>query len=155
MQLHNLKLKNKRKKKKIIGRGGKKGTYCGKGMKGQKARSGAHVNPLFEGGRSTLIDHMKKKRGFKSLKAKKAIVKLAALDKKFKDGDEVNAKSLISLGLVDKMEALGGIKILGGGEIKKKFHISKDILLSSSSLRAIEKAGGKITKEQGIVNKEQ
>ena len=144
MQFHTLKLNNKRKKRKIIGRGGKKGTYCGKGMKGQKARSGAHVNPLFEGGRSTLIDHMKKKRGFKSLSAKVAIVQLSAIDKKFKDGKEVNAESLISLGLIDKMEALGGIKVLGGGEVKNKLNIGKDILLSKSTLAAIEKAGGKI-----------
>ena len=137
MQLHTLKLKNKRKKRKTIGRGGKKGTYCGKGMKGQKARSGAHVKPLFEGGRSTLIDHMKKKRGFKSTHDKRAIVKMEALDKKFKDGEEVNLESLISAGLIDKIEAKGQIKILGGKDIKKHFTFGKNIYLSKSVLAAV------------------
>jgi large subunit ribosomal protein L15 len=139
MQLHNLKLKNKRKKKKTIGRGGKKGTYSGKGMKGQKARSGAHVKPLFEGGRSTLIDHMKKKRGFKSLSAKKTIVKLADIDKKFKDGEEITAEALIKVGLVDKMGAKNGIKVLGGKDIKKQFTFHKNIFLSKSVVKAVKK----------------
>jgi large subunit ribosomal protein L15 len=132
MQLHTLKLTTKRKKRKTIGRGGKKGTYSGKGMKGQKARSGAHVKPLFEGGRSTLIDHMKKKRGFKSPHNKKAIVKLENIDKKFKNGDEITVEALISAGLVDKMEAKNGIKILGGKDSKKKFTFEKNISLSKS-----------------------
>lgn len=138
MQLHSLKLKNKRKKKKTIGRGGKKGTYSGKGMKGQKARSGAHVKPLFEGGRSTLIDHMKKKRGFKSTHAKKAIVKLSAIDKKFKNGDEINAEVLIKSGLVDRIEAKNGIKVLNGKGIKKKFTFDKNISLSESVAKAVK-----------------
>jgi large subunit ribosomal protein L15 len=140
MQSHLLKLKNKRKKKKNLGRGGKKGTYSGKGMKGQKARSGAHVKPLFEGGRSTLIDRMKKKRGFKSPYAKKVIVKLSSIDKKFKDGNEINVESLILAGLVDKMEARNGIKILGGKGIKKKFAFDKKIFLSRSLQVAVPKS---------------
>jgi len=140
MQLHSLKLKNKRKKRKTIGRGGKKGTYSGKGMKGQKARSGAHVKPMFEGGRSTLIDHMKKKRGFRSPHAKKTIVKLENIDKKFKDGDEISVESLISAGLVDKMEAKNGVKILGGKDIKKKFTFDKKIFLSGSVSKPLKKA---------------
>jgi large subunit ribosomal protein L15 len=58
MQINTLKIKTPKKKRKTIGRGGKKGTYSGKGNKGQKARSGSKLDPLFEGGRSTLIDHM-------------------------------------------------------------------------------------------------
>jgi large subunit ribosomal protein L15 len=131
----------KRKKRKTIGRGGKKGTYSGKGMKGQKARSGAHVKPMFEGGRSTLIDHMKKKRGFRSPHAKKVIVKLSAIDKKFKDGDEINAEALIKAGLIDKIEARNGIKILGGGkETSKKFTFDKKIFLSGSVSKSLKKA---------------
>lgn len=137
MQLNTLKLKNRRKQRKTIGRGGKKGTYSGKGNKGQKARSGAHIDPLFEGGRSTLIDHMKKKRGFKALKKKHAIVNLETVAKKFKTGDIVNAESLIKAGLVDRMEAKNGIKILGGADIKIKLSIDKKILLSESVKKAI------------------
>ena len=137
MQINDLKLKTKRKSRKTIGRGGKKGTYSGKGCKGQKARSGAHVDPLFEGGRSTLIDHMKKKRGFKALNAKRAVVKLENISEKFKSGDEINAKSLIKAGLVDKIEVKNRIKILGGSDIKIKLSVDKNILLSKSAKAAI------------------
>ncbi len=144
MLINTLKLKNKRKSRKVIGRGGKKGTYCGRGCKGQKSRSGAHLDPLFEGGRSTLVDHMKKKKGFKSKKTKPATVTLAELEKKFKSGDIVNKESLIKLELIDKISARGGVKILGGGEIGKKLTVAGEIQLSSGAKQAIEKAGGKI-----------
>ncbi|HPN96725.1 MAG TPA: 50S ribosomal protein L15 [Candidatus Moranbacteria bacterium] len=153
MQINSLQLKNKRKKRKTIGRGGKKGTYSGKGMKGQKARSGVSINPLFEGGRSTLIDHMKKKRGFKSSRPKKTIVDLSRLDKKFKDGETINAESLIKAKLIDKIEAKNGVKIIGNGKIKNKFIVGNEILLSASSKEAIEKAGGKIAREQKSADK--
>jgi large subunit ribosomal protein L15 len=135
MQVNTLKLNNKRKKRKTIGRGGKKGTYCGKGNKGQKARSGAHVDPLFEGGRSTLIDHMKKKRGFTSRKEKKNEVQLAKIEKKFKDGDIVSIDTLIKAGLIDRMKKRNGVKIIGGGKLTKKLSFEKDILFSKSILK--------------------
>lgn len=144
MQLNNLKLKNKKQAKKIIGRGGKKGTYSGKGCKGQKARSGAHVNPLFEGGRSTLIDHMKKVRGFKSSQIGME-VKLSQLEKHFQDGEVVSAKSLLEKKLVKKVTTKSKIKILGDKDkISKKFIIEKDLPLSASAKNVVEKAGGSI-----------
>ncbi len=145
MQINTLKLNTPRKKRKTIGRGGKKGTYSGKGNKGQKARSGAHVNPLFEGGRSTLTDHLKKVRGFKSLRPKNIVVKIADLEKKFKDGDVINKESLIKSGLVDRIEIkTGRIKILGKAGLKKKLKVEKGILLSATSKESIEKAKGEI-----------
>jgi large subunit ribosomal protein L15 len=132
MQVNTLKLNNKRKKRKTIGRGGKKGTYSGKGNKGQKARSGAHVDPLFEGGRSTLIDHMKKKRGFKSGKIKPIAISLEKIEKKFKDGETVSVEALIKVGLVDKMKKKNGVKIIGGGKITKKLSFEEGILFSKS-----------------------
>ncbi|MFA6973893.1 MAG: 50S ribosomal protein L15 [Parcubacteria group bacterium] len=144
MQINTLQLKNKRKKRKTIGRGGKKGTYSGKGNKGQKARSGAHVDPLFEGGRSTLIDHMKKKKGFKSLEKQTAVVSLDKLEKKFKDGDVINVEALLKAKIVDRIDSEGGIKILGDGAITKKLTIAAEIKVSASAKAAIEKSGGKI-----------
>lgn len=143
MQIHQLTVK-KRKAKKTIGRGGKRGTYSGRGNKGQKARSGASIDPLFEGGRSSLIERLKKVRGFKSLHAKKAVVKLAALDKAFGDGDIVSIESIVAAKIVRKSEAKDGIKILATGEINKKLTISADILLSETAKDAIIKAGGTI-----------
>jgi len=147
MQVNTLKVKAKRKRK-TIGRGGKKGTYSGKGMKGQKARSGGNVDPLFEGGRSTLIDHMKKKKGFKSRKPKAVPVSLEKIGKKFKDGDTINRETLGKSGIVGKVEKSVRIKILGVGKIEKKLTIAKEIQCSASAKAAIEKAGGKIEAEK-------
>lgn len=143
MQIHQLTTK-KRKAKKTIGRGGKRGTYSGRGNKGQKARSGASIDPLFEGGRSSLVERLKKVRGFKSLNAKKAVVKLEALEKSFKDGDIVSVETLLAAKLVDKASVKDGIKILTTGQITKKLTISAELLLSETAKNAIIKAGGKI-----------
>lgn len=146
MQINNLKLKYKRQKRKTVGRGGKKGTYSGRGNKGQKARSGAHLDPLFEGGRSTLVDHMKKVRGFKSRRAKMFTLNLLKLEKKMEAG-EVNKVTLIKAGIVDKIKAATGVKIVGRGKISKKFTVGKGVKLSASAKEAIEKAGGSIEKK--------
>ena len=152
MQINTLKLKNPRKRRKFVGRGGKKGTYSGRGNKGQKARTGAKVNPLFEGGRSTLIDHMKKKRGFKSLNLKPLIIHLSRLDKAFKDGDLISRESLIKAGLIDKIKS-AKVKILGGAKTKKKFKIEKGILFSASAKKAIKEVMKEAELKKEIVKK--
>lgn len=143
MQIHQIKTK-KRKSRKRVGRGGKRGTYSGRGNKGQKARSGGNVDPLFEGGRSSLIERLKKVRGFKSRNAKKTTINLDDLNNKLKDGDVVGIDSLIAAKLVSKVESKAGIKILGDGKITKKLTIEKNILLSKTAKEAIEKAGGNV-----------
>jgi large subunit ribosomal protein L15 len=143
MQIHQLTTK-KRKPRKTIGRGGKRGTYSGKGNKGQKARSGASIDPLFEGGRSSLIERMKKVRGFKSTHPKKNVIKLSDLDKNFKDGEIVSIESLMKAGLVSKKDVKSGTKILSSGTITKKVVIDKNILFSETAKDAIIKAGGTI-----------
>ncbi|MFA7319201.1 MAG: uL15 family ribosomal protein [Parcubacteria group bacterium] len=132
MQINDLKITTPRKKRKTVGRGGKKGTYCGKGCKGQKARSGAHVDPLFEGGRSTLIDHMKKKKGFKVHRAKPVVIKFIALTKKFKNGDEITLEALVKHNLLKGVEACQGVKVLGPKVGKFEFSFSENILASKS-----------------------
>ncbi|MDO8529230.1 MAG: 50S ribosomal protein L15 [bacterium] len=138
MQIHEIK-PIKRKKKKTVGRGGKRGTYSGRGNKGQKARSGAKIDPLFEGGRSSLVERLKKVRGFKSPHAKKININLNDIEKNFKDGDTVDVKSLIESGLIGEIESRKGVKILGMGKLTKKVTIDKDILLSKSAASAINK----------------
>ena len=140
MQIHQLKVKTQKKKRRI-GRGGKKGTYSGRGMKGQKSRSGANVNPIFEGGRSTLIEHLPKIRGFKSHRTKNQVVDLQKLEKHSADGDIVNPQSLLSKKLVDNMKT--PVKILGDGEIGKKLTIEK-CLVSKKAKSKIEAMGGKV-----------
>lgn len=138
MQIHQLKLK-KRKKRKTIGRGGKRGTYSGRGNKGQKARSGGNVDPLFEGGRSSLVERLKKVRGFKSPHVKKININLNDLEINFENGEKVDVKSLIEKGLIGKIEARGGVKILGTGKLSKKITVDKEILMSQSAKKVIEK----------------
>jgi large subunit ribosomal protein L15 len=140
MQIHQLKVKSQKRKRRI-GRGGKKGTYSGRGMKGQKSRSGAHINPIFEGGRSTLIEHLPKKRGFKSLKEKKQTVSLEKIEKYFEGGDMVNPQTLLQKKIIDNIKV--PVKILGDGELTKKLTIEKCIV-SKTVKEKIGKAGGKI-----------
>lgn len=73
MQLHELKPIHKLKKRKRIGRGGKRGTYCGKGIKGQASRAGKRLEPIVR----SLIKRYPKLRGyrFKSAKRKTKNVK--------------------------------------------------------------------------------
>ena len=138
MQIHEIKVGKKRKRK-TIGRGGKRGTYSGRGNKGQKARSGAHIDPLFEGGRSSLVERLKKVRGFKSPHAKKININLNDLERNFKSGENVDLKSLIEKGLIGKIEARSGVKILGTGKLTKKITVDKEITLTKSAKKEIEK----------------
>jgi large subunit ribosomal protein L15 len=136
--INELKVKKKQSRK-IIGRGGKRGTYSGKGNKGQKARSGAHIDPLFEGGRSSLVERLKKVRGFKSPHAKKINLNLNDLERNFSEGDLIDMASLIKAGLVGKIESRRGVKILGDGKLTKKITVSDEIAVSASAKKALGK----------------
>lgn len=125
-------MKNKRKTRKTVGRGGKNGTYSGRGVKGQKARSGVSIDPLFEGGRSTLIDHMKKKRGFKAVKPAKIAIKYSDLVKKFENGAKITVDDLAKKNFLKKTEKKHGVKILGPSDGKTKFTFEEKISLSKS-----------------------
>ena len=142
MQLHELKPSHKLKTKKRVGRGGKRGTYCGRGMKGQKSRSGVKKKPGFEGGKTPLWRQLAKQKGFKSIYPKNEIVNLGQLNKKFSDGDIITLKRLQKKGLVDNIKV--GVKILGDGNIDKRLEV-KGVEVSKSAKEKIEKAGGKIS----------
>jgi len=133
MQINSLK-SGKLKGRKRVGRGGKSGTYSGKGMKGQKSRSGYSRRSTWEGGRTTLIAFTKKNKGFKSRNAKNQVVSLDALEKNFKDGDEVTPESLKKVGLINDISV--PVKILKNGELKKKLKF-KDVLISDAVKKAL------------------
>lgn len=150
MQIHSIPSRNIKTKKRV-GRGGKRGTYCGRGMKGQKSRSGGgKIDPLFEGGRSSLIERMKKNRGFKSPHEKKISISLASLEQVFQDGDLVSPKTLVRSFLVDKTRVKFGVKVLGTGKLTKKLIIAGNIFLSEMAREAILKVGGTIEKKKGV-----
>ncbi len=141
MQLHELKPKTKSKKKKRIGRGGKRGTFCGRGVKGQKARAGGTPRPALR----DIVKKIPKKRGyrFKPIKPKPQAVNLRDIDRHFKAHQKVNPQTLLKKGLIRK---LGGrmpkVKILGDGKLTKKL-----IIENCSLSKSAEKALGKIKKK--------
>ena len=129
MQIHQLSVA-KKKERKRIGRGGKRGTTSGRGSNGQKSRSGATVDPLFEGGRSTFLERLKKVRGFKSIHSKKCLVTLDNIDRVFSDGEVVTLPLLVEKKLVPKIALSCGVKILATGSLKKKLTLGKDVSVS-------------------------
>ena len=130
MQLHQVKPIHKQKEKKRVGRGGKRGTYSGKGIKGQKSRAGRKLRPEIR----DFIKKIPKKRGyrFKSIKPKPEIINLRDLEKHFNDGDIVNPQTLLEKGLISRIKGrTPEVKILGAGELKKKLEI-KNCKMSES-----------------------
>lgn len=84
------------KKRKTVGRGGSRGGTCGKGHKGQKARSGGKVGAQFEGGQMPLTRRLPK-RGFSNAKFKVSykIINLDILENRFQHEDIINKESLL------------------------------------------------------------
>lgn len=121
------------------GHGSGNGKTAGFGHKGQKARSGA-PRPGFEGGQMPLYRRLPK-RGFKNPNAKEIVaINVGALDR-FEDGAEINAVTLVESGLVKNVR--DGIKILGNGEVTKKFTVRVNAV-SASAKEKIEAAGGTV-----------
>ena len=135
---------NGSKKRKRVGRGPGSGTgkTSGRGMKGQKSRSGYSRRGGFEGGQMPLNRRLPK-RGFTHLERHpRGEVNLDSLDAMFEDGAKITAKVLIEKGLIKICS--GGVKILGRGEITKKLSMEVEAI-SASARTKIEGAGGSIT----------
>ncbi len=142
MQLNQLEKTKKQKTKKRVGRGGKHGTFSGRGVKGQKSRAGAKIRPAWR----DLIKQIPKRRGYKFKPASHhlKIINLGVLDKFFGDGEVVNVQSLLDRKLIGKIKGrLPEVKILGGGGLKKKLSFV-GFTLSKSAKAKIKNAGGNI-----------
>tara|TARA_B110001450_G_scaffold180646_1_gene168780 strand:+ start:429 stop:881 length:453 start_codon:yes stop_codon:yes gene_type:complete len=135
------------KKKLRVGRGigSGKGKTCGRGVKGQKSRSGVAIKS-FEGGQMPLYRRLPK-RGFNSFgKINIAIMNLEKIQsfidtKTIKTTDTINMDLLKRLKLINKNAQK--LKILGSGELKEKVSIEAD-LISKSATEKLEKAGGTV-----------
>jgi large subunit ribosomal protein L15 len=129
------------KEKKRVGRGigSGLGKTCGKGHKGQKSRSGDRNLPSwFEGGQTPLHKRIPK-RGFRSTdKVVYSVVNVKTLERYFSEGEEITPETLYNRGLVGKGMP---VKVLGDGELTKRFTV-KAHAFSSSAKEKIEKAGG-------------
>ena len=127
------------------GMGSGKGKTSGRGVKGQKSRSGVAIKS-FEGGQMPLYRRLPK-RGFKKIKRKNiAIINLSDIEifiknKRIKPQDEINIKNLIEKKIIGKK--YNKLKILGKGDIKEKIKIKTDFI-SKSARSKIEKVGGSI-----------
>ncbi len=136
------------KRKKRIGRGPGSGTgkTGGRGIKGQKSRSGVAIN-AYEGGQMPLYQRLPK-RGFNNINAKRhAVINLGILQK-FIDEKKIDAKkpiteeTLVESGLVRRVR--DGVRLLAKGELKAKVDLTVTGA-SKSAVAAVEKAGGKVT----------
>jgi large subunit ribosomal protein L15 len=152
LNLSNLKPASPRKDRKRIGRGpgSGKGRYSGRGIKGQKARSGSHkMRAGFEGGQTPVYMRLSKQRGPYSKDAMPigphrtfmAAVNVRDLDR-FDTGAEVTPQVLAEAGLI--RNARTEVKILGQGELSKKLSVTAHAF-SATAREKIEGAGGSAT----------
>jgi large subunit ribosomal protein L15 len=146
MQIHQLKPKTKHKKRMTVGRGGKRGKTAGRGTKGQKARAGHKIRPEIR----DVIKRIPKMRGRGknsniSIYTKPWVVNLSSLETAFSNGEVITRKSLMDKGLLREHHGkIPEVKILGNGEITKKFSI-QGIPVSGSVKVKVEKAGGSVS----------
>ena len=130
------------KQRKRLGRGhgSGHGKTSGRGHKGFKARSGSGIKPGFEGGQMP-IQRRLPKRGFTNIfRTEYAIVNVRDLSK-MRSGSKVNLESLLKHGLIKASDTR--VKILGDGELTKKFTVEVD-KVSKSAQQKIESAGGSV-----------
>jgi large subunit ribosomal protein L15 len=142
MQIHQLGSDNRKKDKKRVGRGGKRGTYSGKGLKGQKARAGSKFQPLIR----QIIKRYPKRRGyrFKSVQIKPLVLNVAVLEKKFGENDLISPQTLLDKSLIVKKKGkLPLVKLLAKGNLTKALNVS-GCLFSKEAEQKIKAAGGKI-----------
>jgi len=149
MKLHELSDNEGATKKRMrVGRGpgSGKGKMGGRGIKGQKSRSGVSING-YEGGQMPIYQRLPK-RGFNKPNRKSfAVVNLGLIQKfidakKLDAGSTIDATALIASGLVRR--ELDGIRVLAKGDITSKIELNV-AGASKSAIEAVEKAGGKVT----------
>ena len=134
-------------KKIRVGRGigSGKGKTSGRGIKGQKSRSGVAIKS-FEGGQMPLYRRLPK-RGFNSLQKEKISILNLENIQNFIERNIIKAGTLINIDSLKKVKILNKsitkFKVLGNGEIKNKIEIEVDYI-SKSAKEKIEKLGGKI-----------
>jgi len=129
-------------RRKILGHGEASGhgKTSGRGGKGQSARSGSSIRPGFEGGQMPLIRRVPK-RGFNNARftVRYVPVNVASLEEHFSEGAEVNPETMRKAGLANGPVKL--IKILGDGELKKKFTVAAHAFSAAARVK-IEALGG-------------
>ena len=142
MQLHQLGPKHQSKRRKRVGRGGKRGTYSGRGVKGQKSRSGRKLKPIIR----QIIKRYPKLRGyrFKGKYLKPTVVNVETLEKEFKSSEIVSPQALLEKRLVRRIKGrTPQVKILGRGKLTKKLYV-ESCQVSKEAEEKIKKARGTV-----------
>lgn len=142
MKLHELKaVKGATRAPKRKGRGGAsgQGTTAGRGMNGQKSRSGGGVRPGFEGGQMPLYRRIPK-RGFTNIWGDEFTVLNVSDLNRFDEGTTVTPQLLEETGMAKQVKT--GIKILGNGNLEKNLTVQAH-KFSKTAVEKIESAGGK------------
>ncbi len=153
LNLSNLKPASPRRARKRIGRGlgSGKGRYSGRGIKGQKSRSGSHkMRPGFEGGQNPIYMRLGKQRGPYSKDAMPVgphrtstqPVNVASLEERFDAGAEVTLEALVEKGLIKNTRT--DVKLLGQGELTKELSVTLHAA-SATAREKVEAAGGSLT----------
>ena len=141
-------LKTKKIKKRLgRGIGSTKGKTCGRGHKGQKARSGVAIKS-FEGGQMPLYRRLPK-RGFNPLRNKQTIAMINLYKmQKILEKKVISPDNKVNLSILQKSKQINKkyrkLKLLGSGDIKEKLNIEVNFI-SNSAKSKIEKLGGKVT----------
>ena len=144
MKLHAL-LKTKKRVQRI-GRSGKRGSYSGRGVKGQKSRSGRRLRPA----ERDLIQHLPKRRGFRNLQKfdRPAVFNVGDLSMKLKSFATGKGPLTLDLALLKAAHLVaksfhGEVKVLGTGEMAFPVNVVK-LRVSKSAKVKIVKAGGEV-----------
>lgn len=139
-----------RDKFKRVGRGigSGKGKTAGRGVKGQKARTGVRLNG-FEGGQLPIYRRLPKRGFVNPFRKEYAPLNLGALDKAIEEGklpagQPIDEAALKAAGIVRTSNKLAGVRLLGKGEIKRAVTITV-AGASASAIAAVEAAGGSVT----------
>lgn len=152
MKLHDLKpAPGAHRERKRIGRGigSGKGKTGGKGMMGQKARSGPNPSPSFEGGQMRITRKMPKLRGFKNRwRVEYQIINVGQLND-VPDGTELTIDAMVEQGWIHPAKP---VKILGDGELERKLTVHAHKFSASARAR-IEAAGGAALETPWIVER--
>jgi len=144
MQQNTIKSNQPKKNRKRVGRGdgSGNGSYSGRGMKGQKSRSGGGVRPGFEGGQLPMIKRLPSLRGFTNVFKKQFnAVNLDRIMEKFPEGGDIETKDLVAAKVI--RDNGHPTKILGRGEVTVALSITAN-KFTKSAKEKIEAAGGAV-----------
>lgn len=142
MQINQIKFRLKKKKR--IARGGKRGNYSGRGIKGQKSRAGHRIRPALR----DLILKIPKRRGLGNVTLKKNIfaINLDKINKHFQEGEKVTPETLRAKKVLDLPKSIkkAKVKILARGKLEKFLIFDKNFLFSKKTLEKIKSSNSKI-----------